>query len=132
MDPDSTGPGEQVVVIFLESGSSEAVAAVTSALDRAGFDVYPATADGKGRTASFEYAAARFLAIGLGGEPSLRPGVSPGQGIEATRTVDGMKVLLFPGAAVPDDQGQVHRLTWDPDDEWLRELVEAVRYLERS
>ncbi len=52
---DIGGAGEQVVVMFMESGAYSARDAVVAALEQRGFDVYPATPGGRGAALVIAY-----------------------------------------------------------------------------
>jgi len=126
--------GEQVVVIFLESGSDPAVDAVTQALKTRGFDPYPATAQDGDTSVVFDFRRARFLAVALRGEPTHAAsgdGAVRQRAAGASPAMAGIKVLLFPGSSPPTHDPKVFPLDWDPRAEWLETLVEAVEYVNR-
>lgn len=129
---DEAETGEQVVVVFLESSSTDAVQVVTEALGRRGFDVYPATADESGPTARFDYERARFLVAVLTGEPTAigrRAAEQRPVSSLVEPATSGIKVLLFPGSPIVTDSPDLFYLAWDPDETWLDRLIGAVRLL---
>lgn len=129
---DDAESGEQVVVIFLESGSAAAVQLVTGALERRGFDVYPATADESGPSAGFDYEQARFLVAVLRGEPSSTARPELEQPVVASRVepaTGDIKVLLFPGVTTAAGNPDLFNLEWDPGEAWLDRVVGAIRLL---
>lgn len=128
---DEAEGGEQVVVVFLQSSSTDAVQIVTEALDRRGFDVYAATAAESEPTAHFDYERARFLIAVLTGEPAIEMRAGEPRPVSSLveRATSEIKVLLFPGAPIVADSPDMFYLEWDPAEAWLDRLVGAVRRL---
>ena len=119
--------GEQIVVVFLEASSSVAVAVVSDALRKRGFDVYPASSGNEGPRLEFEYEQARYLVTALNGNPT--PGPAIVAALAPKDRIAAIKVLLFPGAPTSRDRPEVFQLEWDRAGRWLDDLVGAVRTL---